>query len=83
MMQKYGVEKATEHFMSFNTICDATQVSPFSLNLVFVLWKWHFGTDVGCGQLDVLDRLPILAPTVCNCCNNFLSITFSYHYFSC
>ncbi|PWA91038.1 4-hydroxy-3-methylbut-2-enyl diphosphate reductase [Artemisia annua] len=25
MMSKYGVENATEHFMSFNTICDATQ----------------------------------------------------------
>lgn len=29
MMQKYGVENATDHFMSFNTICDATQVSGF------------------------------------------------------
>lgn len=27
MMTKYGVENATEHFISFNTICDATQVS--------------------------------------------------------
>jgi 4-hydroxy-3-methylbut-2-enyl diphosphate reductase len=26
MIQKYGVENSTEHFMSFNTICDATQV---------------------------------------------------------
>nr|AJT35505.1 hydroxy-2-methyl-2-(E)-butenyl 4-diphosphate reductase [Gentiana rigescens] len=25
MMQKYGVENINEHFMSFNTICDATQ----------------------------------------------------------
>jgi len=25
MMQKHGVENATDHFMSFNTICDATQ----------------------------------------------------------
>ena len=30
MMQKYGVENATDHFMSFNTICDATQVGKFS-----------------------------------------------------
>ena len=29
MMQKYGVENAASHFMSFNTICDATQVSTF------------------------------------------------------
>jgi len=26
MMRKYGVENVTEHFISFNTICDATQV---------------------------------------------------------
>jgi len=26
MMRKYGVENINEHFMSFNTICDATQV---------------------------------------------------------
>nr|GEW54650.1 4-hydroxy-3-methylbut-2-enyl diphosphate reductase, chloroplastic-like [Tanacetum cinerariifolium] len=25
MMSRYGVENVTEHFMSFNTICDATQ----------------------------------------------------------
>lgn len=29
-MRKYGVENATEHFISFNTICDATQVKYFS-----------------------------------------------------
>jgi hypothetical protein len=28
MMRKYGVENVTEHFISFNTICDATQVFP-------------------------------------------------------
>lgn len=27
MMRKYGVENVNEHFVSFNTICDATQVS--------------------------------------------------------
>jgi len=26
MMQKYGVENVNNHFMAFNTICDATQV---------------------------------------------------------
>lgn len=30
MMQKYGVENVNDHFMSFNTICDATQVKPSS-----------------------------------------------------
>lgn len=27
MMQKYGVENVNSHFISFNTICDATQVN--------------------------------------------------------
>lgn len=27
MMRKHGVENVNEHFLSFNTICDATQVS--------------------------------------------------------
>lgn len=26
MMRKYGVENVNDHFISFNTICDATQV---------------------------------------------------------
>lgn len=26
MMRKYGVENVNDHFVSFNTICDATQV---------------------------------------------------------
>lgn len=26
MMRKYGIENINEHFQSFNTICDATQV---------------------------------------------------------
>jgi 4-hydroxy-3-methylbut-2-enyl diphosphate reductase len=26
MMQKHGVENVNDHFMAFNTICDATQV---------------------------------------------------------
>lgn len=30
MMRKYGVEDINEHFMSFNTICDATQVGGFT-----------------------------------------------------
>ena len=25
-MQRYGVENVNDHFMAFNTICDATQV---------------------------------------------------------
>ncbi|KAL8096996.1 hypothetical protein AgCh_030180 [Apium graveolens] len=34
MMRKHGVENINDHFMSFNTICDATQVS-FMLSDVF------------------------------------------------
>lgn len=30
MMRKYGVENINNHFMSFNTICDATQVSSYA-----------------------------------------------------
>ncbi|KAM1094464.1 hypothetical protein ACFX15_009104 [Malus domestica] len=30
MMRKHGVENVNDHFVSFNTICDATQVSSFS-----------------------------------------------------
>ena len=37
MMQKYGVENINEHFMSFNTICDATQVVSLPLPLMFLL----------------------------------------------
>jgi len=31
MMRKYGIENINNHFMSFNTICDATQVFPVPL----------------------------------------------------
>lgn len=34
MMRKYGVENINEHFMSFNTICDATQVVSPPLPLI-------------------------------------------------
>lgn len=50
MMQKYGVENATQHFMSFNTICDATQVSDFAFSLVKKRER-HSGE----GQLALLD----------------------------
>lgn len=32
-MRKYGVENATNNFISFNTICDATQVKSLLLHL--------------------------------------------------
>ncbi|KAJ9551756.1 hypothetical protein OSB04_015801 [Centaurea solstitialis] len=39
MMQKFGVENINNHFMSFNTICDATQASSFDLMLVIGGWN--------------------------------------------
>lgn len=33
MMRKYGVENVSEHFICFNTICDATQVNFSNINL--------------------------------------------------
>lgn len=33
-MRKYGVTNVNDHFLSFNTICDATQVNFLALSLV-------------------------------------------------
>lgn len=35
IMRKYGVENATNNFISFNTICDATQVKSLLLHLFY------------------------------------------------
>lgn len=42
-MRKYGVENINNHFMSFNTICDATQVSSYAYFKCSVLMTniWH------------------------------------------
>ncbi|CAN6685816.1 unnamed protein product [Malus baccata var. baccata] len=40
MMRKHGVENINDHFVSFNTICDATQASSFSSS-----WFFGFGLD--------------------------------------
>ena len=38
MMRKHGVENVNEHFLSFNTICDATQVSLVGFAAVSRMW---------------------------------------------
>ncbi|KAJ9551753.1 hypothetical protein OSB04_015798 [Centaurea solstitialis] len=61
MMQKFGVENINNHFMSFNTICDATQASSFGFFFlchmeadIKVLKWWHhltiFVKGLGSGE---------------------------------
>lgn len=37
IMRKYGVENINDHFVSFNTICDATQVITVVGNIILIV----------------------------------------------
>lgn len=47
MMRKHGVENVNEHFLSFNTICDATQVSFSNLLWCLLSSMWILGRECG------------------------------------
>jgi 4-hydroxy-3-methylbut-2-enyl diphosphate reductase len=66
MMQKYGVENLNEHFMAFNTICDATQerqdamfeIVEEALDLMIVIGGYNSSNTTHLQEIAIERHLP-------------------------
>nr|WP_322096266.1 4-hydroxy-3-methylbut-2-enyl diphosphate reductase [Pseudanabaena cinerea] len=66
MMQKYGVENVNDHFMAFNTICDATQerqdamfeIVEADLDLMIVIGGYNSSNTTHLQEIAIARNLP-------------------------